>query len=444
MHRDFDVPFLSLIIVHNFGDHLGLQKTVGVIQVFERLDITRQDCRAEQAIQDKSAGPLRLQALVQCLPVKIMVPLQYQFHQLVALVGMHAVDHGDPVLRWLLLLIYFDLSVKVALALKVISKIAAPFIEQIVIHGVLFVDWNMLLDLASTQACSFYFNRDHRTLNATTGVVQGIVLRMELALGNGHLGQQPVAALILFAQPPERAGHAVRTHAVAEIDAGNPANFICGKPRRSGHIHLANARRSSLLHLKGDSCLLVRWVPYIEGIYFGRVIAIRFKHAGHALDGGLDLLLGQLLSQPQFAGVHQLRARRWIGRAGNIDGAEEIILARIKNQRHFAIGLALRLNLDAGKTPRIVKGLDACPNLIFIQRLIDLLPNQRLEPFRMLNRSALDLNVRNRSSLQAVEARPKEGRQVIGNSDGRLWRGNSSRPLPEHQLRGDQPPQQDY
>ena len=111
-----------------------------------------------------------------------------------------------------------------------------------------------------------------------------------------------------------------------------------------------------------------------------------------------------MLSQAQLTGVHKLCASGWVRRALNVDGTEKIILPGIKNQGHFPIGLALRLNLDAGKTPRIVKGLDACPYLVFIEWLVDLLEDQRLEPFRMLNRRTLDLNVGNGCTLQAVEA----------------------------------------
>ena len=48
---------------------------------------------------------------------------------------MDGVDHSDPALRRLLLLIYFNFSVKVALALKVVAKVSAPFIEQVIVNG---------------------------------------------------------------------------------------------------------------------------------------------------------------------------------------------------------------------------------------------------------------------------------------------------------------------
>ena len=116
------------IIVLYFGRDLHLKKPVVAIKVLYRLHVARQDGLAEQAIQQQPPGRLHYHLLTQVFLAEIVITLEHQVRQLVALVPRNMEDHIAPLRTGVLFLLICHLHVKKALALKIVTNIVRTFI----------------------------------------------------------------------------------------------------------------------------------------------------------------------------------------------------------------------------------------------------------------------------------------------------------------------------
>src|SRR5215472_16031868 len=271
--NDADATLLPVVVIH-LRRYLHLEKAVVAIEVFNGLHIAREDRLAEQAIQQQAAGRLLEHALAQVVAPEIMIALDIHLHQLVALVAFDAKDHIAPLGAGILRQFVRDVHVKIAFALHVIADIARAFIQQVVIHSALFVNRDQLFHLPAAQLCPLNFNFYDGAAIDVEGVIHKIGLRVIDALRQGDLGLQAVLFLIVFAQALQRRRDPGAVHLVSGTKLGDIAHFFGAQSRRSGNVHLANARRFAVIDGKKHLDLLGARIPLVKRLDGGLVIAV--------------------------------------------------------------------------------------------------------------------------------------------------------------------------
>ena len=160
-----------------------------------------------------------------------------------AVAGIDHIDGAQRIACWLRLLLHANFRVEVAPGLHVVEKIAAPFIEEVVVEGVLFVDGDALAQdgLANLETFDSDFNRG-------TGIdekreVEFVGFGAIGALSDGYLSEQAILLQISLANPLQGTADPVGGNAITGMHVGKILNLALGVAGISPQIHFANGCR---------------------------------------------------------------------------------------------------------------------------------------------------------------------------------------------------------
>ena len=97
------------------------------------------------------------------------------------------------------MLAHADGGVEVAEGLQMILDVAPAFVEQVIVDGAFFVDWNQFLEHVLAEFKTFGGNVYHRTAVHFEDVVHGVALGTIGAAGYFDLRKQAILFLIATA-----------------------------------------------------------------------------------------------------------------------------------------------------------------------------------------------------------------------------------------------------
>ena len=227
---DREVILGTVKVVVDVGLDFCVAKSVGDIERLKVLDIAFEQSAAIASMGER-AGGLNLHAGAQNLPGEIFVAGDIDEFEFMQGAGIDAIDHTQSFIDGFLLKAHF--GVEQAARLEVIQEVAIAFIEQIVIDGVLFINWDFFLENTAADAIAESVD-DHNGAGVDEKcVVDGVALGMIFLLGDRNLSENALLFLEFLAQVLQRVGDAGGGDTIAGMHAGNVLQFSLGQ-RRSG------------------------------------------------------------------------------------------------------------------------------------------------------------------------------------------------------------------
>ena len=201
LNIDSDLHGIAQIVVLQLTGHLYLAKARRAVQL---LNVT--DVPFEQRIAVAPVAKQPARGLAQHLPAnqvvfKQLVARNSDGREPVAVARSDGINHAQILTILRASLADGNGCGKVPEGLQVVLKVAAAFVEQVIIDRALFVDWNKFAKLTLADAESVRGNFDDRAAFHLKGVVHGVAFRTVGADCDRDLCEQAILLLIARANP---------------------------------------------------------------------------------------------------------------------------------------------------------------------------------------------------------------------------------------------------
>src|SRR5450755_1019709 len=108
------------------------------------------------------------------------------------------------------------------------------------------------------------------------------------------------------------------------------------------------------------------------------VVTVLFEQLLDALQGAVDVVPSEQLSQLELRGVYDLAHAGPVRIAFDRDVAHKVVWRGNELQPNLTIGGALSLHANIGEAPRGIERLDAFADLVTVERLSRLLHDERM------------------------------------------------------------------
>ena len=174
-----------------------------------------------------------------------------------------------------------------AASLQVVHQVSLAFIQQVVIHGVFFVNRDLLPHHSTADVVALGVNHDNRTGINLEGEIDRVGFRMVCLIGDGNLRQGAVLLLELLAQPLQRTADSGRGEPGPRIQMRDSLHLRRRKAGGSGRLHLPDVSLSPRSDMKQNVHLLRGHVRDAFGGHPRPVVAVFLHQPPDVLHGPL-------------------------------------------------------------------------------------------------------------------------------------------------------------
>src|SRR6202051_2909008 len=243
----------AVIIFINLGLNLSLPKSVGDVQGLQRCDVALQQV-STVASTGKHPGRLNAEPLADNWPQEIFISCDVDKVESMYSPGIDAIDDTKHV--GTSFFVKLDVGVEVTAALEIVQQIAPALVQEIIVEGIFFVDWDLSFQHASAHMKTLGVDDDDWSGLDQVGVVDGIGYRVMFLFRDRNLSKHAMLLLKFLAQALKGVGNASRRDAIARMHFCNIFQLPLGEGRVAGGLDLAHMGRLSRSDVKNKVDLL--------------------------------------------------------------------------------------------------------------------------------------------------------------------------------------------
>src|SRR5271166_551574 len=314
----------------------------------------------------KRAGRLNLQAGTESLTGEILVAGDIDELELVRGSGIDSVDDTKYVGGSFLLKVHA--GIEQAAGLEVVEKIALPFIEQVVVDGIFFVDGDFLFQYAVADMKAQRVKHHDGTGIDEIGVIDGVRRRVVGLPRDGNLSQDPLLFLEFLAQALQRIGNTGCSNSVAGMHPGDLLKLDQGENGVARKLDFADVSWLTCADVKQDIHLLRGGIGGAFGGDARTIITIFLHELANVLQGAAEFFGRVEFAELELGGIEDLVSVGVARRTFHFDGSDKKVERGGEGEQHIRSG-GNSFRLNVGKSSRGEKDADAFADLITAEGL---------------------------------------------------------------------------